>query len=113
MLRQMMLSVFAVAVTGMTAGAADLPEPGALGKIFGEPAEVHSHGRAKAPPPTEDEDYVGPVFTYNPLADLPWRHGDNYYGSQYSYIYNGPYYGGPYASKGLRLPYACGLYGYC
>jgi hypothetical protein len=111
MLRQMMLCVFAVAVTAMAANAADLPEQGALGRIFAEPAEVHPYSRPKAPPATEY--YVGPVFNYTPLADLPWAHGGAYYGSQYSYIYTGPYYGGPYASEGLRLPYACGLYGYC
>jgi hypothetical protein len=110
--RHTILCVFAIAVTGMAAHAADLPEQGALGRIFADPAEVHPHrGRPKPPPATEY--YVGPVFNLNPLADLAWRHGDNYYGSQYSYIYNGPYYGGPYASEGLRLPYACGLYGYC
>jgi len=36
-----------------------------------------------------------------------------YYGSPWSYYYPGPYYGGPYDTDGLRLPYACGLYGYC
>jgi hypothetical protein len=112
MLRHMMLGVFVLAVTGMAASAADLPEQGALGRIFAEPAEVHPHhGRPKPPPATEH--YVGPLFNQTPLADLPWAHGGAYYGSQYSYIYNGPYYGGPYASEGLRLPYACGLYGYC
>jgi hypothetical protein len=112
MLRHVMLCVFVLAVTGMAARAADLPEQGALGRIFAEPAEVHPHrGRPKPPPATEH--YVGPLFNQTPLADLPWAHGGAYYGSQYSYIYNGPYYGGPYASEGLRLPYACGLYGYC
>ena len=36
-----------------------------------------------------------------------------YYGSAYSYDDEGPYYGGPYVGYGDRLPYACGLYGYC
>jgi hypothetical protein len=36
-----------------------------------------------------------------------------YYGSPYSYDYQGPYYGGPYAGYWDRLPYACGVYGYC
>jgi hypothetical protein len=36
-----------------------------------------------------------------------------YYGSPYSYDYQGPYYGGPYVGYWDRLPYACGVYGYC
>jgi hypothetical protein len=37
-----------------------------------------------------------------------------YYGSPYySYDYQGAYYGGPYVSYWDRLPYACGVYGYC
>ncbi len=36
-----------------------------------------------------------------------------YYGSPYSYDYQGPYYGGPYVNYWDRLPYACGVYGYC
>jgi hypothetical protein len=35
------------------------------------------------------------------------------YGSDHSYEYTGPYYGGPYVSYWNRLPYACGVYGYC
>ena len=36
-----------------------------------------------------------------------------YYGSTYSHDYQGPYYGGPYVGYWDRLPYACGVYGYC
>ena len=36
-----------------------------------------------------------------------------YYGTSYSYSYDGPYYGGPYEPYWNRLPYACGVYGYC
>ncbi|SRR5260370_1229761 len=36
-----------------------------------------------------------------------------YYGSAYSYYYQGLYYGGPYVPYWDRLPYACGVYGYC
>ena len=35
-----------------------------------------------------------------------------YYGWPYSYDYQGPYYG-PYVNYWDRLPYACGVYGYC
>jgi hypothetical protein len=34
-----------------------------------------------------------------------------YYGTTHSYSYDGPYYGSP--SYWNRLPYACGVYGYC
>jgi hypothetical protein len=34
-----------------------------------------------------------------------------YYGTTHSYSYDGPYYGSP--SFWNRLPYACGVYGYC
>ena len=36
-----------------------------------------------------------------------------YYGTSHSYSYDGPYYGGPYTPYWDRLPYACGVYGYC
>jgi hypothetical protein len=36
-----------------------------------------------------------------------------YYGSTHSYDYQGPYYGGPNIGFWNRLPYACGVYGYC
>lgn len=36
-----------------------------------------------------------------------------YYGTDHSYSYDGPYYGGPYEPYWNRLPYACGIYGYC
>ena len=36
-----------------------------------------------------------------------------YYGAASGYDYSGPYYGGPYVPYWDRLPYACGVYGYC
>jgi hypothetical protein len=36
-----------------------------------------------------------------------------YYGRAFDYDYLGPYYGGPYVNYWNRLPYACGVYGYC
>jgi hypothetical protein len=50
---------------------------------------------------------------YNLMPVLPWERGGYYYGSPWSYYYPGPYYGGPYVWYGNRLPYVCGLYGYC
>jgi hypothetical protein len=36
-----------------------------------------------------------------------------YYGSNHSYDYQGPYYGGENIDFRFRLPYACGVLGYC
>ena len=37
-----------------------------------------------------------------------------YYGTSHSYSYDGAYYGGPsYGPYWARLPYACGVFGYC
>ena len=36
-----------------------------------------------------------------------------YYGRAWSYDYQGSYYGGPQVDYFWRLPYACGVYGYC
>ncbi len=36
-----------------------------------------------------------------------------YYGRPFDYDYQGAYYGGPYVGYFWRLPYACGIYGYC
>jgi hypothetical protein len=106
MSRRLMLSVFAIAVTGMAASAADLPTQSRLGAIFAEPYEVRPY--AYGP-----QEYSAPVIAYNLLPNVAWARGGYYYGSPYSYFSGGPYYGGPYYTDGVRLPYACGLYGYC
>lgn len=55
--------------------------------------------------------YIAPVVR-TPLlpgsAALP-----GYYGRPFDYEYQGPYYGGPQVPYWNRLPYACGIYGYC
>jgi len=52
-----------------------------------------------------------------PLIGTPLLPGSStlpgYYGWPYSYDYQSPYYGGPYVNYWDRLPYACGVYGYC
>ncbi|MBR0695782.1 hypothetical protein [Bradyrhizobium lablabi] len=55
---------------------------------------------------------------YIPIVPrTPWLPGSatlpGYYGTTHSYIYDGPYYGGAYVTYWDRLPYACGVYGYC
>jgi hypothetical protein len=104
--RRIMLSVLAVALTAITAHAADLPARTRLGTIFAEPAEAG--GYVHSP-----RGYSAPIVGYNALPNPPWARGGYNYGSSFSYFDSGPYYGGPYVSPVVRLPYACGFYGYC
>ena len=63
------------------------------------------------------------VFPQNALPYIPVVRGEpllpgstalpGYYGTPHSYSYTGPYYGGAYVHYWDRLPYACGVYGYC
>jgi hypothetical protein len=52
-----------------------------------------------------------------PVVGTPLLPGSSalpgYYGRAFDYDYQGPYYGGPYVPYWNRLPYACGVYGYC
>jgi hypothetical protein len=107
MSRRMMLSAFAIALTATTAGAADLRTQSRLGAIFAEPAEAHPTTYRAA------SEYSAPVIPYNLLPNPLWNRGTYNYGSSWSYAYPGSYYGGPYVSYAVRLPYVCGLYGYC
>jgi len=110
MLRRIMLSIFVTALAGMTADAADLPTQSRLGAIFAEPAEVPA---PVYPGAYQSAAFPGPIIPYNLLPLFPWARGGYYYGSHWSYYNPGPYYGGPYVWDGGRLPYVCGLYGYC
>jgi hypothetical protein len=104
--RRIMLSVLAIAVTATAACAADLPAQSRLGAIFAEPAEA-------GPQAYRVREFSAPVIGYSLLPDPVWNRGIYNYGSSWSYYYGGPYYGGPYVSAIVRLPYVCGLYGYC
>jgi hypothetical protein len=104
--RRIMLTVFALAVGAMPAGAADLPTQTRLGAIFADPTDAYSSAYQSAA-------FPGPIIPYNLLPNPPWNRGNYNYGSSWSYYNPGPYYGGPYYWDGGRLPYVCGLYGYC
>jgi len=65
MSRSMMLSVFAVAATAMTANAADLPARSRLGAIFAEPEEVRVEVYRA-------DEYPAPIIGFNLLPDPPW-----------------------------------------
>jgi hypothetical protein len=101
-------AVFALALDAATATAADLPAQSQIGAIFAEPAEVRV-----APIPPRDLGYAAPIIGYNLLPVPVWARGGYYYGSPWMYFDSGPYYGGPYSPSFIRLPYVCGLYGYC
>jgi len=117
MLRWTMPLLAAMFAVG-TAVAADLPDSSGAGIYRKAPPR---HGRQTHVEedsdllftPTDDRfpDVRLPPIT-TPLlpgsATLP-----GYYGSNHSYDYQGPYHGGPNPSLWNRLPYACGVYGYC
>ena len=81
---------------------------------------------APAPPPeiiteTEADSLISPAYGVGSyirnLPGTPLLPGSNtlpgYYGRPWDYDYQGPYYGGPQVTYWWRLPYACGVYGYC
>jgi len=105
--RRIMLSILLLAVFAPAARAADLAaRQSKLGAIFAEPADA----RIQEAPSRE---YSAPIIPYSLLPDPVWNRGGYNYGSSWSYYYGGPYYGGPISASIFRLPYACGLYGYC
>ena len=63
-------------------------------------------------PAYADVSYISP-WTGTPLLPGYSTLPGYYYGWPSSYDYQGPYYGGPYVNYWERLPYACGVYGYC
>jgi len=70
-----------------------------------------------APPPAvvveQDETLISPMTPSTPLL-LGRQELPGYYGRAFSYDYQGPYYGGGGTPSYIwRLPYACGVYGYC
>ena len=108
--RRIMLSVFALAVTAIAASAADLPAQSRLGAIFEERPEIRTEVRRRV---ERTREYAAPGFGFNLVPVLPWERGGYNYGSPWDYYNPGPYYGGPYEGYYWRLPYACGVYGYC
>jgi hypothetical protein len=61
----------------------------------------------------EEDSLISPMLPSTPLL-LGRQELPGYYGRAFSYDYQGPYYGGEGATGYMwRLPYACGVYGYC
>jgi hypothetical protein len=135
MLRRAMLFVFAMAIAAMAPafGADTLVTPQvrqpARAKLPPGLPRAHYNYRttltygAPAPPPqayvVRDPDVLfTPEVPYiPPLIRRPFLPGSlalpGYYGSERTLDYQGAYYGGPNISYWDRLPYACGVYGYC
>jgi hypothetical protein len=112
MLRWMMPMAAVLSLVG-PAAAADFPR-GAV--VYGTPQPVYAAPAYIAPESdllfTPDESF--PYIRIPPPTPLlPGSSAlPGYYGSHFSYEYH-PYYGGPNLSYWYRLPYACGVYGYC
>lgn len=106
MLRATMIALLlGTVVADGAALAADLPEG------------VHYKARVKAPRPVaivkDDDSLISPMLPSTPLL-LGRQELPGYYGRAFSYDYQGPYYGGERIPSYLyRLPYACGVTGYC
>lgn len=108
MWRTALLSTFALVATTMAAYAADLPAPHSrIGAIFEE--------RAPAPPPVHavrdrEKDYPeSALYRFRIPPSVP-----GYYGRPNDFYYRSYYEDRSAISSYFdRLPYACGLYGYC
>jgi hypothetical protein len=72
---------------------------------------VYENPRALYAPDYAEVSYIQPLIRTPSLPRYSTLPG--YYGSIRSYDYDGPYYGGAYVDYWDRLPYACGVYGYC
>jgi hypothetical protein len=113
MLRRMLLGTAMLAAG--SAHAADLPQSGY--PIYGG---APRHG---LPAPVVEEESEWLLSPSSPIPEIhippqtPLLLGSTtlpgYYGSTHSYEYQGPYYGGPNLNFRYRLPYTCGVLGYC
>jgi hypothetical protein len=79
----------------------------------GRPTPPRVYYGLQLPPPADVEDT--PLISLPTTPILPGSSTlPGYYGRPFDYYYQGEYYGGgPYPSYFWRLPYACGIYGYC
>jgi len=107
------LPMLAVALVAGSASAADFPRgAGVYGNappVYVRPGHVEAESDLLFTP-DERFPYIR-IPPHTPL--LPGSSAlPGYYGSNTSFEYH-PYYGGPNLSYWYRLPYACGVYGYC
>jgi len=110
--------LFANAVIGPALSADQAPA-----QVLGAHERSRMIAPASRPRPAEaDQDLLftptdGIVRTFKPFFSGPLLPGSSalpgYYGSSHSYDYQGPYYDSSKFGYWNRLPYACGIYGYC
>ncbi|WP_456620199.1 MULTISPECIES: hypothetical protein [unclassified Bradyrhizobium] len=109
-----MVPALAAMLTVSGALAADLPAtPRRRAAAPPEPPRVYVE--------TDPDALISPAYGIGSyirnLPGTPLLPGSNtlpgYYGRPWDYDYQGPYYGGPQVGYFWRLPYACGVYGYC
>ena len=121
MLRHATLILLTIAASGAAFGADQAPPAKrhvASQLPRGLPRPHRTTVVVRAPPPVVDaardpDSLLSPMLPSTPIlpgsSTLPGN-----YGRAFDYDYQGAYYGGgPYPSYFFRLPYACGIYGYC
>jgi hypothetical protein len=106
MLRALMIAVIGLFMTGAAAFAADLPVHSRIGAIFAEPA---SPPRARVVREKKRDYPESALYRFRIPPPVP-----GYYGRPNDFYYR-PYYEDRSVLSYYfdRLPYACGLYGYC
>jgi hypothetical protein len=112
------IPLLAATLTMATAHAADLAGAAYPAPIYRKAPLPRGHGvivQQQSDVLFTPSDGSVPYVHFPPLTPLlPGRAAlPGNYGTEYSYEYTGPYYGGPYVTYWNRLPYACGVYGYC
>jgi hypothetical protein len=126
MLRWTIALLIVLATIGQGLSADESVAPRDRHPLVGDPLAGRRHYKSKEvvyPAPIIDE-RSELLFTPEnffpyipPLIRAPLLPGSStlpgYYGAPNSYDYPGPYYGGPNPRYWTRLPYACGVYGYC
>jgi hypothetical protein len=128
MLRSTTILLLTIALAGPALGADQLitPYPKRVARPNLPPGLPHANYNyrttvvyGKAPPPpvyVEPEPLISSFVWTTPL--LPGLYTlPGYYGRPFDYYYQGAYYGGEYGNGYqtyfVRLPYACGVTGYC
>jgi hypothetical protein len=110
------MPIVALAFAFNASNAADMPESAKRVYVYGKEPR---HGRVA--PVEKDSDLLFTPSEAMPRVAFPPHTPvllgsamlPGYYGSSHEYDYQGPYYGGENINYRFRLPYACGVLGYC
>jgi hypothetical protein len=112
----MLRGIVLFAAVMLAAGSADAADLQSGDAVYGK---APRHGRFA--PPKEESDVLFTLPEAFPGVTLPPHTPillgsstlPGYYGTNHSYDYQGPYYGGENINYRFQLPYACGVLGYC